>query len=792
MRCAVTLGLACLRQTCPQTASRRSPDLRSDARTPELSDPQDLAIRVRGQVQGVGFRPFVWQLAQDHGVTGQVLNDPDGVLIHARGATAAFLDDLRTKAPPLSRIDAVESAPHAFSEAPASFLIAASEGVGARTRVTPDAATCPDCLAEIRDLTDRRFGYPFANCTHCGPRLSILDRLPYDRAQTSMAGFQMCSDCRAEYEDPGDRRFHAQPVACATCGPRVWLERDGNEQAGDPLDTAADLLKEGRILAIKGIGGFQLACDATNAQAIAALRARKGRPAKPLALMAPLGMLRRHAAPTAEELDLLQGPAAPIVLLEKSGARLPELLAPGQATLGWMLPYTPLHHLLFDRLTAPLVMTSGNLSGEPQVIGNDEAREKLTRFADAFVMHDRDIRRRLDDSVERVTPHGPMVLRRGRGRVPGTLPLPPGFEAAPDTLATGGQMKGAICLTKTGQALLSHHLGDLDDRLCFSEFRRAVADYAQLFDHGPARIACDLHPEYRASGFARRLAGDSGTPLTQVQHHHAHLASCLGEHLWPRDGGPVAGIILDGLGLGTDGTIWGGEVLLGDYAGFERIAWLRPVPLPGGDAANREPWRNALARLDAAGLAPMADRLLHGRPLSTLRHAIAEGVNAPLSSSAGRLFDAFAVFLGFDGPQSFEGEAAMGLEALATRAPEDAGRLPYGFGDPARGGAMDDTGLWQAVQRDLDAATAPEVMAHRFHAGVAQSFARQARQLVADGRARAVALSGGCFQNALLLDLTLGALDGVPVMHHTHVPANDGGLALGQALVAMAQDKSER
>jgi hydrogenase maturation protein HypF len=786
MRWAIPLDLACLRQTCPQTASRRSSDLRSDARTAVLSDPHDLTIRVRGQVQGVGFRPFVWQLARAHGVTGQVLNDPEGVLIHAHGASPAFLDDLREKAPPLSRIDAIETAPHAFDAPPTSFLIAASEGVGGRTRVTPDAATCPDCLAEIRDPADRRFGYAFANCTHCGPRLSILDRLPYDRAQTSMAAFAMCDACRAEYEDPGDRRFHAQPVACAACGPRVWLERDGAEQAGDALGAAALLLQEGHILAIKGIGGFHLACDAANAGAIATLRNRKGRPAKPLALMAPLDILLRHAAPTAEELDLLQGPAAPIVLLEKHGAPLPDLLAPGQATLGWMLPYTPLHHLLFDRLPTPLVMTSGNLSGEPQVIGNDEARAKLSRFADAFVMHDRDIRRRLDDSVERVTPHGPMILRRGRGRVPGTLPLPPGFEDAPDTLATGGQMKGAICLTKTGQALLSHHLGDLDDRLCFEEFRKAVADYAQLFDHAPARIACDLHPGYRASTFARTLAEETATPLTRVQHHHAHLASCLGEHLWPRDGGAVAGIILDGLGLGTDGTIWGGEVLLGDYAGFERIAWLRPVPLPGGDAANREPWRNALARLDASGRAALADRLLPGRPLATLRHAMAEGLNAPLSSSAGRLFDAFACLLGFDGAQSFEGEAAMGLEALAARAPGAEGGPPYGFGDPARGGAMDDTPLWDGAARDLADGTAPEVMAHRFHAALARSFALQARRLVEDGRAHAVALSGGCFQNARLLDLTLKALDGLPVMFHAHVPANDGGLALGQALVAMA------
>ncbi|MCU4654570.1 carbamoyltransferase HypF [Roseibacterium sp. SDUM158016] len=740
----------------------------------------DLAIRIRGQVQGVGFRPFVWQLAQAHGVTGSVLNDPEGVLIHARGATAAFLDDLRAKAPPLARVDGVETAPFAFPVPPQGFLIAASTGVGARTRVTPDAAACPDCLAEIRDPADRRYGYPFANCTHCGPRLSILDRLPYDRAQTSMAAFEMCPACRAEYEDPGDRRFHAQPVACPACGPRAWVEAGGVALDTDPLAEAARRLADGQILAIKGIGGFHLACDATNAGAIGRLRERKRRPAKPLALMAPLHILRRHAAPDEAELARLTDAAAPIVLLPRSGARLPDGLAPGQPTLGWMLPYTPLHHLIFDRLDVPLVMTSGNLSGEPQVIGNDEARAKLLRFADALVLHDRDIRRRLDDSVERVTPHGPMVLRRGRGRVPGTLPLPPGFEAAPDTLATGGDLKGAICLAKTGQALLSHHLGDLDDALSFAEARKAVADYRDLFDHAPTLIAADLHKGYRATGLARGVAEELDLPLVAVQHHHAHLAACLGEHLWPRDGGPVAGIILDGLGLGADGTIWGGEVLIGDYERVSRRAWLKPVPLIGGDAAGRMPWRNLLARLDDAGRADEAEARLAGKPLATLRKAAALGTNAPLSSSAGRLFDAYAAFLGI-APEvlSFEGEAAMALEALALT-----GSTRHPVALPVDDGVIDPAPLFDP--ETLQSAD-PACLAHGFHAALARAFADVARRAVGSGDARAVVLSGGCFQNALLLDLTIAALAGIPVLHHRETPANDGGLALGQALVAMAQ-----
>ncbi len=753
---------------------------------PPKSPASGLRIRVRGQVQGVGFRPFIWQLAQSHGVTGQVLNDPEGVLIEAFGATDAFVSAITSNAPPLARVDAVEPTPFHIDTAPAAFLIAASEGVGAETRVTPDAATCPDCLAEIRDPSERRAGYAFANCTHCGPRFSILDRLPYDRAQTSMADFPMCDACRSEYEDPGDRRFHAQPVACPDCGPQIWLETpDGTPEppfAADVLGDAADRLLAGEILAIKGIGGFHLACDATQAEAIATLRTRKHRPSKPLALMASEPVLAQYASPGPDDWPRLRDPAAPIVLLPRLSDHLPNTLAPGQDQFGWMLPYTPLHHLLLDRVARPLVMTSGNLSGEPQVIGNDEARTKLFGFADALLLHNRDIRRRLDDSVERMAANGPMVLRRGRGRVPGTVPMPPGFENAPPILAVGGQMKGAICLTKPGQALLSHHLGDLDGRLNYAEFQKAVADYTDLFDHRPTRLACDLHPGYRASAFAKTRAADLGLPLIDVQHHHAHLASCMAEALWPCDGGKVAGIILDGLGLGPDGTIWGGEVLLGDYAGFDRTAWLKPAALPGGDSANRDPWRNAVARLDQAGRRQDADRLFGHHPLSVLRHAVAEGVNAPLSSSAGRLFDAFAAVLGTaPDRQSFEGEAAMTLEALARSARTGPDRPPE---LPVHGGQIDPAPLFDLA---LDQTRSVARRAALFHTALAHGFAAVARDLVETGQANAVVLSGGCFQNAVLLQETLRALEGVPTLTHKSVPANDGGLALGQALIAAAQ-----
>jgi hydrogenase maturation protein HypF len=484
-------------------------------------------------------------------------------------------------------------------------------------------------------------------------------------------------------------------------------------------------------------------------------------------------MIARHSPMSPAALARLRSASAPIVLLPWTAAGLPTEIAPGMATLGWMLPYTPLHHLLLDAFGGPLVMTSGNLSGEPQVIGNDEARAKLSGFADGVLMHDRDIVRRLDDSVERANP--PMVLRRARGQVPGTLPLPPGFERAPQITAYGGQMKSAICLIKQGQALLTHHLGDLDDALTWDEYLRAEGDYSALFQHHPTLVACDLHAGYRAT----RHAQAQGLPVVAVQHHHAHLAACLGDNLWPIEGGKVAGIILDGLGLGADDAIWGGEVLLGDYKSFSREAYLKPAPLPGGDRASVEPWRNALARLDQAGLGDVAARLFPSRPMALVTQALRAGVNAPLSSSAGRLFDAVAAVLGLCDVQSYEGEAGAKLEAQAARAPAEP--------DFYRFDGLDPTPIWPAILGDLAAGVDIPRIARRFHLGLAQAFAGPARQLVKEGRAKAVALSGGCFQNALLVEMVCACLTDLPVLTHRSVPANDGGLALGQALIAAAQ-----
>lgn len=732
-------------------------------------------IRVRGQVQGVGFRPFIWQLAHEYGLRGRVWNDPHGVGIEAAGPQIdAFLAAIPTRAPPLARIDAIEVSPFA-GDLPEGFEIAESRGQGAETRVTPDAATCPDCAAEIRG-DGRRNGYAFTNCTHCGPRFTILRGLPYDRARTTMAPFPLCPACAAEYANPADRRFHAQPVACPACGPRLWLEITGQEHPGDPIAAAAALLAAGKVLAIKGLGGFHLACDARNPDVVTLLRTRKRRPMKPLALMGHEAALHEIADLGEADLILLRNPAAPIVLVPSRGI-LPEQVAPGMTHLGVMLPYTPLHHLLCDAFGGVLVMTSGNLSGEPQVIGNDEAREKLAAFADAFLMHDRDIARRLDDSVERASP--PMILRRARGRVPGTIPLPPGFETAPQVPALGGQMKGAICLLKNGQALLGHHLGDLDDALCAAEFDKAVADYTALFDHGPEIVAVDAHPGYRATQAGHRM----GLPVTEVWHHHAHLASCLAENGWPLEGGPVAGIILDGTGLGPDGTLWGGEVLLGDYRGFRRAACLKPAPLIGGDKAAREPWRNALVRLDAAGQGGLADHLFADHPLSIARQAAARGINAPLSSSAGRLFDAVAAIFGIcPAAQTYEGEAAMRLEALAGTS-RDTTRYPLGYD----GSQVDPAPMLQTLTRDLAIGHPRADIALRFHRYMAAAFASAARTCFHDNGAKAVVLSGGCFQNALLHRLTLEELNGLPVLTHRTTPANDGGLALGQAVIAAAR-----
>ena len=733
------------------------------------------AIRINGQVQGVGFRPFVWRLANQMDLAGDVKNDAEGVLVRVSGARVQdFLDALQRQLPSLASIHSIDVQPLEF-EPPMGFRIARTGSRGNETGCPPDAATCADCRAEIA-ATGRRAGYAFTNCTNCGPRFTILSAMPYDRAQTTMAGFDMCDECLAEYQNPGDRRFHAQPIACPACGPDLSVE----PKADDPVLAVAEHLLAGKIVAIKGLGGFHVACDATNPDAIRRLRQRKNRPAKPFALMASWETICRYAAPNEAEKTLLNGADAPIVLLASHGDNLPDGIAPGQQRLGWMLPYTPLHHMLIDAAGVPLVMTSGNFSTEPQVISNDEAREKLGGIADSFLMHNRPIARRLDDGLVVNTPLAPMVIRRARGQVPLTLPLPD-IEEDKQVLAYGGELKAAICLTKNGRAMLSHHLGDLDDALTYEEFLKAERDLSVLMAHKAEVIAVDMHPEYRASRYGRDKAEREGLPLIQVQHHHAHMAAALGASGW--NGCQAVGLVLDGLGYGPDGTIWGGEVLVGDYRSVQRAGHLKAAPLAGGDLAQKEPWRNALVRLDAAGLSDVADRLFMDKPRRALRAAVAKGFNAPLSSSAGRLFDAVAACLGLThGAQSFEGEAAMRLEALASKAKVNAGAydLDAGTND------LDPGPLFHQLTSDLDAGVDHAAIAARFHRGVALSFARLAQDVAQREGAKTIALTGGCFQNSLLLAMVVEALSDFSLCGPGPVPVNDGGLAFGQALVALA------
>jgi hydrogenase maturation protein HypF len=747
-------------------------------------------IRVRGLVQGVGFRPTVWRLARNRGLAGWVANDGAGVLIALQGPDhliADFLAALQRAPPPLARIDAIERRPVSLTFDNRDFTILASRHEQVSTGVVPDAATCSACLAEVFDPASRRYCYPFANCTHCGPRLSIIEAIPYDRATTTMRTFRMCDACGAEYADPADRRFHAQPVACAACGPRVWLHP---EMPGAAIATARTHLLAGSIVAVKALGGFHLACDATNADAVARLRRAKRRDAKPFALMArDIHIVRRFVNLTPEAATALQSPAAPIVVMDALVRDALPGVAPDLATLGFMLPGTPLHHLLLREIDRPLVMTSGNLSDEPQCIGNDEALHRLHDVADLFLLHDRPIARRVDDSIERVMGGSARVMRRARGFAPAPLLSPESFGVAPPVLALGGELKNTICLLRGGQAVLSHHIGDLEDAATFADYRRTIDEYRELFAFTPQAVAVDRHPDYLST----KLGENMGLPVVRVQHHHAHLAACLAENGVALETKPVLGVILDGLGWGDDGTIWGGEFLLGDYRGFRRLARFRPIAMPGGAQAVREPWRNAYAHILAAvgwpafmaahGRTGLA-RFLSAKPLSLLTGMIDRGVNAPLASSCGRLFDAVAAALGLCCDHvKYEGQAAMLLEALAAH-DEPAG---YTLDIVAADGLLqlDPAPLWRALLDDL-ATTDAAVIAGRFHAGLADAIAAMVDALGLDCP---VALSGGVFQNRALFEGVLRRLEarGRRVLTHRAVPANDGGLALGQAAIAAAR-----
>lgn len=780
-------------------------------------DCETLEIRVRGTVQGVGFRPAVWRLAKESGLTGQVCNDAEGVLITVSGNDAAlssFLQRLQREAPPLARIAAVEIRSVEPGPVFQDFCIVPSIAGENHTQVAPDAAMCTACREEISTPGEHRHRYPFTNCTHCGPRLSIVNSAPYDRANTTMSAFPMCEYCAAEYAEPANRRFHAQPIACPVCGPRVWLEYCDSSQAsagpdaGDCLETAALLLKQGRIIAMRGLGGFHLVCDATNEQAVGRLRGRKQRYGKPFALMAhDTDIIRRYCRVSDAELRELSSPEAPIVLLNAEGdERLPDNIAPGLNVLGFMLPYTPLHWLITQKMQRPLVMTSGNLSDEPQIIDNDEAREKLETVANVLLLHDREIANRIDDSVVRCMAGNPRLLRRARGHAPRAIPLPEGFQRAPDLLAYGGELKSTFCLLKDGAAIVSQHQGDLENVATIDDFQKNLRLYRQLYNHKPQLIAADRHPDYISTKLAHEAALADGVPLLDVQHHHAHIASCLAENGVPLDAPSVLGIALDGLGFGEGGAIWGGEFILADYRGYRRLGTFKPVPMIGGAQAIREPWRNTYAHLVAAfGGQTFREQFgelalckhLEAKPLSVIDQMLAKGVNVPPASSCGRLFDAVAAAVDLCREHAlFEGQGAMELEALVDDASmQSIDGYPFAIAGVAGTDLIyiEPAPMWRALLEDLAAGMPVPAIAARFHRGLALSIAdmvdRVSHREEASDTFDTVALSGGCFQNRVLLEAVIAQMEhkGLKCIAQSVVPSNDGGLSLGQAVIAAAR-----
>lgn len=759
------------------------------------------AVLVRGVVQGVGFRPFVYRLALEEQLAGSIGNNTEGVTIELEGAAERierFLERLRTERPPLARIDAV-----AVRELPATgeagFRIVQSAVLGrVATGIPADAATCPDCLRELLSPSDRRYRYAFLNCTNCGPRFTITRRIPYDRPQTSMADFPMCADCRREYEDPLNRRFHAQPNACPVCGPRLWLsDAAGNEIAAvDAAQKAVEELLAGKIVAIKGIGGFHLSVDATDERAVAELRRRKHRFGKPLAVMVrDLEAARALCDLGAVEEQLLTAPARPIVLarMRKKNGLAPSV-APGLPWLGVFLPYAPLQHLLFtDERVRALVMTSANLSEEPICIANDEARERLAAIADLFLLHNREILQRCDDSVVAEVDQAPQLVRRARGYVPLGVDLP--LEARP-LLAVGGQMKSVFTLARGGFAYQSQHLGDLESPTALAFFEESLEHLMRTFEIEPEVVAHDLHPGYLSTAWAKRWAEERRLPLIGVQHHHAHVAACMAEHGIAE---PTIGLALDGTGYGSDGCIWGGEVLIAGLEGFERFAHLAYAPLPGGETAIREPWRMALGSLAAAGIeieaAEIATRTgANAQETRIVARMIERRVNAPLTSSCGRLFDAVAAVVLGRRTVDYEAQAAIELEGIAVDEPmEDEGayelRIVAGDWKKREPAQLAVAELWQAILADLRRGEPRARIAAQFHAAVARGFveaARLAREATGIGQ---VALSGGCFHNRRLAYLMRAGLEaeGFRVFVQKRVSPGDAGLSYGQAAVAAAR-----
>ena len=762
-----------------------------------------MAIRaqvvVRGIVQGVGFRPFVYRLAQEHQLSGWVLNSTQGVVIEVEGPRQridGFITGLKASPPPQAVIERVETnllPPVGYS----SFIVEASREGSEFVLISPDICICADCLNELQNSQDRRWAYPFINCTNCGPRFTIISDIPYDRPKTTMSAFTMCPRCDEEYHNPADRRFHAQPNACPLCGPRLELASNGTRPAEappreEPIEGVRRLLAEGAIVAVKGLGGFHLACDATNAGAVATLRERKQRVDKPFAVMSlDVDTVRRYCQVSEGEAQLLESPARPIVLLRrKPGSPIAAQVAPANNNLGVMLPYTPLHYLMLGDGATPaplaLVMTSGNMSEEPIAIGNQEALERLSPLADYFLLHDRDIYVRCDDSVTRLFRGREAMLRRSRGYAP--FPIRLNLELK-EILACGAELKNTFCLTKGTYAFLSQHIGDMENYETFASYQASVEHFQRLFRVNPQAVAYDLHPDYLATRYALELAEAQGLRRVPVQHHHAHVVSCMAENGVDAE---VIGVALDGTGYGTDGHIWGGEFLLADCRRFRRLGHLKYVPLPGGEAAIKRPYRMAVSHLLSALGEEALDLPLElwaqigEAELALVRRMMAAKVNCPLTSSCGRLFDAVSALLGVRGVVNYEGQAAIELEMLAAEGVDEA----YDWSRPSSYPIIiDPAPVLRGVVSDLRRGVDRAVISAKFHNTIADiivGVSRAARERTGINR---VALSGGVFQNMYLLGRTLDGLErqGFEALIHHQVPANDGGIALGQAVIANAR-----
>jgi hydrogenase maturation protein HypF len=750
-------------------------------------------INVRGVVQGVGFRPFVYRLATQYQLSGWVRNTSGNVEIEIEGESSglqAFLDELKNRAPSQARIEDIQ-AKFAPVKGYSGFHIDKSQSQeGQYQLVSPDIATCPECRKEIFDAKDRRYRYPFTNCTNCGPRFTIIEDIPYDRPKTTMRSFKMCPECEKEYNDPLNRRFHAQPNACPVCGPRLELVGAGGRRVDckDVIQKAAALLKEGKILAVRGLGGFQLACDATNKEAVRELRRRKHRPAKPFAVMLfKLAEARKHCKVSVEEARLLESPENPIVLLawQKSASNIVEEVAPKLDYLGVMLPYTPLHHLLLNDAGIPLVMTSGNLSEEPIAKDNDEALVRLRDIADYFILHNREIYARYDDSVSIVEEGRLVAVRRARGYAPYPIILP--YQSR-QILACGAELKNTFCLTRDNHAFLSQHIGDMENEETLEHFENTIDLYKSLFRIEPELIACDLHPEYLPSKYAAMLASENQLPLIPIQHHHAHIVSCLLEN---KAKGPALGVAFDGVGYGTDGTIWGGEFMVVDWHKFKRVGRFEYVPMPGGAAAIKKPYRMALGYLySLLGNVTLPESLqnIKANEIVIIKKQIEQKVNCPLTSSVGRLFDAIAAITGVRQEIDYEAQAAIEMEMLGTGCIEldTSGVYPFNIEVKDSLRIIRLRHLFEAVLSDVKAGVAVSEISARLHSTMASITVKMCQIIAAETGLNQVVLSGGVFQNRLLLRLTRKSLEetGFKVLTHHLVPCNDGGIALGQAAIA--------